>query len=65
MDVARFLEKNTALLKLGLTIKGGGARQRIGTYLLRNNDAGRVYTISTLVCLTWFSCCSTSETASE
>jgi hypothetical protein len=41
MDVARFLEKNTILLKLGLTVKGGGARQRIETYLLRNNDTAR------------------------
>ena len=39
--MARFLEKNTHLLKLGLSIKGGGARQKVDTYLLRNNDSGR------------------------
>ncbi|XP_065842038.1 tropomodulin-3-like [Oscarella lobularis] len=41
MEVAKYLEKNKGLLKLGLTVKGGGARQMIDKYLIRNNDEAR------------------------
>ena len=43
MEVAKYLEKNKGLLKLGLTVKGGGARQMIDKYLIRNNDEGKTF----------------------
>ena len=41
--MAKYLEKNKGLLKLGLTVKGGGARQMIDKYLIRNNDEGKTF----------------------